>query len=1007
MADNWYVVLELEFDPPMEDEQKIAERIEEKARFWSSKSTDFKMGPQYKTWLHSVPQIKKDMLGETNIRKQLASDACTIVYEPVDKLLKMIGRKGNITEEEGDKLSQKLKVSVELVKRRATQLGIKWIKTSDTKDYQSIYDKYYKSKPKNAASYEQKKEMLASFGVTDFYDFLYADTTIKNANRLPCETLRLRAEEKKKNEFYKHDPISSNGSKICGECELAFKDESSKETYDKYLEYIKRKAILEDVKYVADISGSLTSEQVNEFTGQLTQIFRDRKLSEEVLTAFCKIEKISYSAQDSGENEKNGNIKICRCGCINDVSQGRKVCSNCGLELVIKCPVCGMENDVNVKVCNCGFQFGNIDKALALCEQAEYSIEILDFSVAKAHISDADKYWPNSLKVKALRERLREMEQRVGKEVAKMRDAVKQKKYCEAKKQYLDIQKLFSGYTDTAIEQEISQAITKAQKLFQQAKAAKTEKEVLELCAQAYDLCIDLPGVKELMPPPPPVGGLEVKENAAMKANIISWNSTNDKSIRYVVVRSTTGWVQRIEDGEMIFRGSASSYSDKLIEPGIVYYYNVFSERAGIYSKGDKEDGKEVVNLFEISKVSVAASDASLQILWEILPQNATAEIYEVTADGTEKLIATSLSDGYLISGLRNGTEYIYHVLLTYLVNGKKRVTKGVRIRGIPDCPPLPINSLMVKVAQDDNFEAVWFQEESYDVRLFGSTTKPKYREGDIVSINVLEQEMHPLQQKPLSPQTRQSLKTNERGAAFQYQGAESLYITAVVVKGDSAVFGSIARAGKGESVNIKAIRPVNGQINIYLDAPTTATGFVVLYRFDQFPADIGDVQTIRKYIPLKQYQLNSALVLDTMEAKKYYFSVFAEFKRDGEKDYSSGANYLFDNAPRENISYSITVNKKMFGESTVILGFEAENREFDLPEIEIMSAIGNIPMFKASAKLFHSIPAQHVTGSLQVKIPLPKGMAKDTYIKAFFKEEKAQSGNQLRIKLKSNYKIS
>ena len=60
--------------------------------------------------------------------------------------------------------------------------------------------------------------------------------------------------------------------------------------------------------------------------GRLTQVFRDRKLAGEVLTAFCKIEKISYSA--GSPYEKNANIKICRCGCLNDISDGRRVCSN-------------------------------------------------------------------------------------------------------------------------------------------------------------------------------------------------------------------------------------------------------------------------------------------------------------------------------------------------------------------------------------------------------------------------------------------------------------------------------------------------------------------------------------------------------------------------------------------------------------------------------------------------------------------------------------------------------
>lgn len=1013
MADNWYVILELEFDPPVEDEQKISDRIDEKAKFWSTHFNDFKMGAQYRAWHQNIPQIKKDMIGATNIRKQLAADACTIVYNPVDKLLKTIGRKGNITADEGDKLSKKLKISIDVVKKRAAKLGIKWDASGVSKDYQATYDKYYKTKPQNASSFDGMKQMLSSFNVDNLYDFLYINTTVKNANRLPCETLRQRAAEKKKTEFYKNDSISGTGSKLCGQCELAFKDESSKDVYDKYLEYTKRKAILDDAKSIADISGELSAEQADEFIGQLTQIFRDRKLSEEVLTAFCKIEKIFYNA--SGAETNNANIKVCRCGYINDISDGRKVCSNCGLELEIKCPKCGTTNDANIKVCKCGFKFENIDRALALCEQAEHAIDALDFTVAKAHLSDAARYWPNSSKVQALKDRLAEFEQRVGKEVEKMRGAIKEKRYCEARSQYANIQKLFSGYSDTTIEQEISQAITKAQSLFNQAKAAKVEKDILELCAQAYDFCTDLPGVKELMPAPSAITGMSVSTNGSMKTNIVSWNSTNDRSIRYIVVRSTNGWIQHIADGETVFRGSANSYSDKAIEPGITYYYNVFAERAGVFSQGAK--GESVVNLFEISNVSITAADASLNIMWDSLPANATAEIYEVAANGNKKLIATSSSDCYLVSGLINGATYSYQVCLAYIVNGKKEVTKGVVKSGVPDCPPEPIDTLRVKPSQDDNFEAIWYQDGSNDVRLFCSTQKPKYNLGDIVSLSNLEQEMRPLQQRPLSSQTNQSLKPNEKGASFQYNGTELLYIVAVVVKSGSAVFGSLARASKGETVNIKDIRPVNGQINIYIDAPTTATGFVVLYRFDQFPSDIGDVKTIRKYIPLKQYQLNSAIVLDTLEPKKYYFSVFAEFKRDGEKDYSAGSDYLFDNSPRENITYSISVNKKLFGDRSVVLEFEAENREFELPAIDVMSAIGNTPMFKETATHFFSIPAQHVNGTLTVKIPLTKSLPKNTYIKAFLKEESAtgvllsgikpQPKIQLRLKLKSNYKIS
>ena len=1003
MADNWYVVLELEFDPPVEDEQIISDRIEEKKKFWSSNTTHFKMGPQYKVWLKAIPQIQKDMIGPNNIRKQLALDACSTVYAPIDKILKQIGRKGYITDDECDKLSTKVKIDVKIIKKRAASLGIV-NKPSKHTDYQATFDKYYKTKPQGAATYEQYKERLASFGVSNLYEFLYSNTTVKNANRLPADTLLQRADERKRNEFSKkHDAESSNGTKLCEACAIAFKTDSSKAGYDQYLDYTKRKEILDEVKDIGEVSKKLSTEQFAEYIGQLTQLFKDRKTAESVLVAFCEIKGISY---DNGSSANQKNIKVCRCGCINDISDGRKVCSYCGLPLSIKCPSCGTISDSNIRVCKCGFKFENIDKATALCEQAEHSIDSLEFEIAEAHLNDADRYWPGSEQVTELRRKLTDYRNRVGKEVSKMRDAISNKRYYEAKKQYDTIKKLFAGYSDPTIEEEINNAITKAESLFKRAKASKVEKDILELCAQAYDLCNDLPGVRELMPAPSPVTGFKVTPNSSSRANNITWTDKNDKSIRFIVVRSENGWVQNISDGEIIFRGSAPTYLDKNIDPGIIYYYNVFAERAGIYSKGAQGEFKPIYNLFEISNVSIAASDASLNISWARLPKNSTAEIYLVE-NGMEKHIISCPSDSYLISNLVNDKKYTYHVKLSYIISGKKEYTTGVIDSGTPTKPPQPIETLRIKPQDNNIFDAIWENEENSEVRLYASTKKPSHVVEDIISVVQLESEMKQLQKRPLTNSTRSTLKPTEQGCSFQYTGDDVLYVVAVVIKSGSAVFGSLARASNGDNVTIKSIRPVNGKINIYLDAPKDATGFVVLYRHDKFPTDISDVQTVRKYVHIKQYRLNSAILIDSLEEKKYFFSVFAEFKHDGESDYSSGTDYLFDNSAKVNITYSISVSKKLFSDNSVILGFEADQKSFVLPEIEIMSAVGNTPMFKSSATLFYSIPSQPVEGVLHVKITIPKSTKKDTYIKAFFKDESAQSGNQLRLKLGSNYKIS
>ena len=341
--------------------------------------------------------------------------------------------------------------------------------------------------------------------------------------------------------------------------------------------------------------------------------------------------------------------------------------------------------------------------------------------------------------------------------------------------------------------------------------------------------------------------------------------------------------------------------------------------------------------------------------------------------------------------------------------SGKKLETRGLPISGTPVRPPTPVDTLRVKPREDGLVEAVWQRPGQGEVRLYVSTRKPSHKVGDLVALSALEREMQPIQQRPLSPASAHDLKPDESGAAFQYTGSELLYVTAVVIKSGSAVFGSLARVGMGERVTVKNISPVNGKIHIFVDPPKDATGFVALCRFDQFPEDISDVKTIRKYIPLKQYQMEGALVLDILDDKKFYFSVYAEFRRDGEKDYSSGTDCLFDNSAKISITYAISVSKKIafLGENSVTLTFEADTGSFSLPDIEIMSAVGNVPLFKHTAKLFYPIPAQQVNGTLQVKIPIPDGMPKGTHIKAFFKDESAQAGNQLLLKPKSSYKIN
>ena len=997
MTENWYIILGLDFDPnPVQDETVIAQKIEEKRKFWSSKANDFNHGAEYRKYTQMLSEIKKDMIGPENIRAELIKDACEKTYGPIDKTLKMI-KKTEIPQDTIEKMAKKLKVDVETVKRRASALGIK-IVASQGGNYQATYDKYYKTKPQNADKYNGMNALLKSFNATNLYEFLYAGTSVKNPRNLPCDTLKQRAKERKTKEFYKNDSVSGSGSKLCGQCEECFKDDASKQIYDKYLEYNARKNILDEVKTFFELSGELTQDTCSDFIGRLTEIFKNRRDAENLFVAFCKMEKIPVPIAEAGQKE-NPYIKICRCGCINDTSDGRKVCKACGLELQVKCPKCGTVNDAVINVCKCGFKFENIDKAVSLCELASDALDVMDFGVAEMHMKDAEKYWPGLDRVALLKERLNDLKSRVGSAVEDMKKACRKKKYYEAKRQLESIKKYSPGYTEPALEEEIRNGIEIAEKYKKIAQSGKNETEIVEACIKAYEACNDCPGVREIIAgyPPAEPTGLVVVADPSARVNVLSWKkSTTAGSLYYSVVRKEGAIPISIQDGTLVGRISMCNINDQNVMPGVPYFYAVFAERAGVYSNALVYKDA-VSNLFEISGVTIAAGDGLLQLKWNPIGDNATVNIERTDPSGkTTKLKCNSRSN-FVDRELDNDKEYTYKIYLTYAIGITKTNTRGVCVSGTPTCPPLPIEKLIIKPTQGNEYRVEWENPEGNEIQFFYSQKKPDFLSGDLVSISTLENTMNPLVVK----------KTSATMGTFMHDGEELIYVLAVVVKAGSAVIGTIARASRGGTVKINHVDLVNGKIMITLDQPQNATGFVVLYRHDRFPEDISDTKTIRKYIPLKQYQYDCGLVIDSNEPENYYFSVFAEFRRDGESDYSMGTDYLFSNVSKETITYAISANRKIFGGVQIHITFESGNKSFQLPDIDVMSALDRAPMFKKSGTLFYQIEARKVNGSVTVSIPCKKGVQRGTYIKPFLRDENLAGRYVLKIRLGSDHKIS
>lgn len=1005
MNKNWYIVLELDFDPAVMDEAVIEAQIKKKKEEWTKLFNHPEKKAQSREWVAAIDTITRDMIGENQQRKAIAEDAKKLVYPDLDKTLKRVGASGKIPSDAGAKIAKSLGFSVDIVKKRCQSLKLQWVESGNDKEKEKeVLEKYLKKKPANAVTFEASDPNLKTFAVADYYEFLYLlEGGAETAKNLPCEVLTAQA-EKRKGDFRKDSNVSTDGKKLCNNSLATFATEEKKKEYDTYVEFAKRRDLFKRVQADAKMMGmELNTAMSKGYMEELTKLLLDPKLAQTLFQAYCNDKKISLERSGGGQTEAP--VKVCRCGLTNDVSDGRKICAACGLDLDITCPKCKAVSLATVQVCKCGFPFANLDKAIALVDQAERALSVLDFTLAKSHLQSASSFWSDCPKLATVRQALEGKENEVGALVGEMRVAASQKKYFYAKKQLEQIQKRYPDFRDESLEIEIASAIQKAESAFTKGKSAKNPTEVLEHCQEVFGYCEDYPGVKELLPMPEPLQQFKVLADGKNQSNVVTWQGVTDRSLRYVVRRSDSGWIQNETQGELLYQGNSPSYTDQKIEAGKTYFYNVFAERLGVFSKGAVGEFAEVVNLFHISHVQAVGGSGSVSFSWARIPNQASVEIYAVES-GQKSHLTSTQGTGHLVSNLQNGRNYEFYLALSYVVSGKKVETAGLSFTATPNAPPEAVDSLRVRSSgETGKYDATWYkpEEQGVEVRLYGALVKPSGQVGDIVTVAEIERSMAQLQTTVLSGKVKGTLKGDEVGVGFSHNGADTLYVVAVVVKGDIAVLGNVSRASVGGTVTVKSVSLANGKLAIVIDPIPKATGFVVLYRFDRYPEDLGDKAATKHYISKKQYETDSVLMIPNAQEQSYYFSIFAEFAEGGSKDYSVAGEIGFDNGSKSEFSYSISVSGAF--KKKLKIQFTSTRSGCVLPALDIMLC-DTEPMFKEDCSLYHQELMQAVEGdSVVIELPYDKKL-KGKFIKPYFFDKSMYQRNTMRLASGASHQI-
>ena len=232
IKDNWYVVLGLDFYPDAEEnEEKIKQKIKEKKLEWERRKVRALNKEDFIRYINSYDTIKKEMLGDNNIRKELIKDAIT----PVDNALKM--GEGSIkvfTDDIIKKISRETKRSEKVVRQRIME-------NPNFELYDKTIYNDYLDIIKKKADFEVIEKLLKTLNSEDIYSFL-------SSQNLKFETLdnSVINKERKKLENL-HNNISSAKYKLYSQIEDMVNNDEEKQKYDKYLKYSK---VMKELNYV-------------------------------------------------------------------------------------------------------------------------------------------------------------------------------------------------------------------------------------------------------------------------------------------------------------------------------------------------------------------------------------------------------------------------------------------------------------------------------------------------------------------------------------------------------------------------------------------------------------------------------------------------------------------------------------------------------------------------------------------------------------------------------------
>jgi len=941
--DNYFILLELDIETDSDEQIKTV--IEEKKLEWSRGKNHPSKGNQCQNNLDQVKEIKKIMLNATSRKDE--REAAKKIKEPQIKSLKKLIKdvtevgKGFITKDQLEIIVKKYNLLTK--KEIHSHISCNIIKEGDDPQKDDPQKEIIAS-----STLTKIEKSLKIVGKKNLYHFLeLCDENCKTVPVFELKELKKKIEED-------NDKIKNNNNtngvitakiELYGLCRIIFKDEEQRNKYNNSLLLAKLKVMDSEI----DIFSKNKNREINSHSlKKLLDRAADRGISRKDAEEYI----ISYASEKFLKVKKNisdDDLLCVYCGTLNKKTDN--YCSDCKKDLMVTCLICNNKFPSEKKFCSiCGFSIGKYDYYLGLLKDAESLLVNKKRTDAKKKLEEAARYWPKNEKINVL---MKKIEALRNKEKNDFEDIEKIFLDTRLYKAQMKLKEFKVEYPDSCfenkilnIEEDIEQGFKKAKehindgdRFTKQGKTREAENSYIK----ALEVCKDETVASKKLAAYPPLPPEDLKITIDPKNHIIklNWNCTIKGNTLFKVVRKKNSKPLSINDGEDLGETPELNYEDSTLEPGVYYFYAVYSTRGDIPSETSAISSKQIILTPDIENLKITPDDNALKLEWKT-PKNAKyieivkkAGALPESSDDGKKIHITGNS--YSDKEVQNDVFYGYLIYTIYEdITGKKIYSKGISNTSTPTKRPDPLNTLSYSV-ENDHIVFSW-KMSTKNIEIYVSNSNPQFSVGDLL----IKDELNKLGNR--------SKKIGPNKAKIEYSKKEFLYFVPVTEFNATYIVGNYITYSNIEDVSEISSYYSNNQLDLKWKWPSDINHSLISLKRNNYATKPNDGDLGSHLYDKKTYEMTRGFRCDVQNTDFIYVTIFSAIKKGEGWEYSSGVGdgcrtrIAIDDKIK--LKYCIKVKKKLLlintNEYDLII---RSNKEAVLPELTLKAMTRSMPI--------------------------------------------------------------